>query len=190
MPVPSAILMAKSLVYFLESDLCLDSRSPLEKEDARQFLIRREILRAVASHTSPDIYHLEFDSLAFLLFLADEIQEGGRPTLKEQLGGDELATWACEQLEFQKDRVRVAMTTTAKLKDKKGKQRVDDRLGKVRRKLRLAVDMPKMRKLQLDLSIKDADGKRKSLVLGKDGSGKFGIRIVDGGSARARRKPK
>ena len=64
----SAILMAKSLVYFLESDLCLDSRSPLGEEDARQFLIRREILRAVAAHTCPDIYHLEFDSLAFLLW--------------------------------------------------------------------------------------------------------------------------
>ncbi len=62
--IVSALLMSRSLVYFLESDFSHDSWKALEREDCRQFLIRREVLRAVASHTCPDIYHLQFDTLS------------------------------------------------------------------------------------------------------------------------------
>ena len=72
----------KNLVYFLESDLDL-SNPFTDPEDARQFYIRREILRAIASHTCTDIYHLHPDSLAFILILADELQMSGRPTFSE-----------------------------------------------------------------------------------------------------------
>lgn len=81
--IVSSLLMSKALVYFLESDLSHDARKPLDKEDARQFLIRREILRAVASHTCPEIYHLKFNTLPFLLYIVDEVQCWGRPTLEE-----------------------------------------------------------------------------------------------------------
>ncbi len=63
--IVSSLLMSRSLVYFLESDFSHDSWKALDYEDCRQFLIRREILRAVASHTCPDIYHLQFDTLSF-----------------------------------------------------------------------------------------------------------------------------
>ena len=55
--IVSAMLISKALVYFLESDYSHDKTSPLNNRDARQFLIRREILRAVSSHTCLDIYH-------------------------------------------------------------------------------------------------------------------------------------
>lgn len=78
----SCILLMKNLVYFLESDLDL-SNPFTDQEDARQFYIRREILRAIASHTCTDIYHLHPNSLAFILILADELQISGRPTFSE-----------------------------------------------------------------------------------------------------------
>lgn len=81
--IVSSLLMSKALVYFLESDLSHDARKPLDSEDARQFLIRREILRAVSSHTCPEIYHLQFNTLPFLLYIVDEVQCWGRPTLEE-----------------------------------------------------------------------------------------------------------
>ena len=81
----SCILLMKNLVYFLESDL--DLGSPFDAEDARQFYIRREILRAIACHTCTDIYHLQPNSLAFILILADELQVWGRPTFQEIKSG-------------------------------------------------------------------------------------------------------
>lgn len=78
----SCILLMKNLVYFLESDLDL-SNPFTDPGDARQFYIRREILRAIASHTCTDIYHLHPNSLAFILILADELQISGRPTFSE-----------------------------------------------------------------------------------------------------------
>lgn len=80
--IVSCILLMKNLVYFLESDLDL-SNPFTDQEDARQFYIRREILRAIASHTCTDIYHLHPNSLAFILILADELQIWGRLTFSE-----------------------------------------------------------------------------------------------------------
>lgn len=81
----SALLISRCLVYFLESDLSTDD-SALCATDARQFLIRREVLRAIASHTCPDVYHLRFNTLPFLLCVVDELDEGQRPTWEEQRG--------------------------------------------------------------------------------------------------------
>jgi len=88
----SCILLMKNLVYFLESDLDL-SRPFTDNEDARQFYIRREILRSIASHTCTDIYHLYPNSLAFILILADELQVWKRPTFYalKASGGQELS---------------------------------------------------------------------------------------------------
>lgn len=81
--IVSSFLVSKALVYFLESDFSHDGRKPLDEEDTRQFLIRREILRAIAAHTCPEIYHLQYNTLSFLLYMVDEIQCWGRPTLEE-----------------------------------------------------------------------------------------------------------
>ena len=79
----SCIVLMKNLVYFLESDYLMDSIKPLEPRDARHFLIRRVILRAIASHACDEIYHLRVTNFPFLLLIFDEMQEWGRPRLVE-----------------------------------------------------------------------------------------------------------
>lgn len=76
----SAFIVFKNLVYFLETDYVFENEYKLCSEDARQFTIRREILRAMAGHTCPEIYHFQSGTLAFFLLLVDEMQFWGRPT--------------------------------------------------------------------------------------------------------------
>ena len=78
----SGLLLFKNLTYFLETDYHL-GENELSEEDLRQFFIRKEILRAIAIHTCPKIYHLRFDKLSFLLILCDELQEWNRPTFDD-----------------------------------------------------------------------------------------------------------
>lgn len=80
--VETCILLAKTLVYFLEMDCSLDKMKMMDTLDARQFLIRQRILRAIASHNCDYIYHLKLD-LSFLLRIIDEMQEWGRPKLSD-----------------------------------------------------------------------------------------------------------
>ena len=82
----SCVVLMKNLIYFLESDFDLSNPFP-KYEDARQFYIRREILRAIACHTCTDIYHLYPNTLSFILILADELQTWGRPTFAELKSG-------------------------------------------------------------------------------------------------------
>jgi len=79
--VLSSILLMKDLVYFKESDYAFDNYKPLSEEDLRQFLIRKNILRSIASHNCPDIYYLTGTNFSFLLKAFDEMQEWGRPRL-------------------------------------------------------------------------------------------------------------
>ncbi len=79
----SGLLLFKSLTYFLETDFYQDDNKELSNEDLRQFFIRKEILRSIAGHTCPKIYHLSLDNLAFLLILCDELQEWNRPNFDD-----------------------------------------------------------------------------------------------------------
>lgn len=79
--VISSVILMKSLVYFKESDYLLDHVQPLDYKDARQFLIRREILRTIASHSCDDIYYLDTQNFPFILKLCDEMQDWDRPRL-------------------------------------------------------------------------------------------------------------
>ncbi|MBD3228696.1 MAG: hypothetical protein GF329_10975 [Candidatus Lokiarchaeota archaeon] len=81
----SCILLMKNLVYFKESDYKLSYNEYIQSEDARQFLIRREILRSIASHECNDIYHIYTNNFSFLLIICDEIQEWGRPIGKNRI---------------------------------------------------------------------------------------------------------
>ena len=78
----SAILLFK-LQYFKESDFNLEQDYEYKAEDARQFYIRREILRAIASHTCFDIYNIKVTTFSSLLYLCDEIQNWGRKNWHE-----------------------------------------------------------------------------------------------------------
>lgn len=79
----SAIIIYKLLKYFLESDFSINEDYKFEDEEARQFYMRREILRAIASHTCHDVYHLDMLNFAFLLIMADDAQEWGRKRISE-----------------------------------------------------------------------------------------------------------
>lgn len=74
----SAVIIYKMLLYFLESDFNLNDDYIYNSEDARQFYIRREILRSISSHTCSDIYNVKNTTFSSLLFICDEMQEWGR----------------------------------------------------------------------------------------------------------------
>lgn len=74
----SSLLLFKNLTYFLETDYFIQDEA-LSPEDARQFYIRKEILRSIAGHTCPKMYHINLNTLSFLLILCDELQEWNRP---------------------------------------------------------------------------------------------------------------
>ncbi|MGA3058872.1 MAG: hypothetical protein ABSD92_00730 [Candidatus Bathyarchaeia archaeon] len=90
--VMSSIILMKELVFFKESDYKMDQTKSLVEEDARQFMIRREILRSVASHSCDDIYYLKINNFPFLLTVCDEMQEWGRPRLVDVLKRGESST--------------------------------------------------------------------------------------------------
>lgn len=90
--VMSSIILMKDLVYFKESDYKLDQSKYLDAEDARQFMIRREMLRAIAAHSCDDIYHLTIKNFPFLLTVCDEMQEWGRPRLVDVFKRGETST--------------------------------------------------------------------------------------------------
>lgn len=81
--VLSALIIYKMLTFFLESDFSINEDYKFNDKDVRQFYIRREILRAIASHTCHDIYQLNIFSFSFLLILCDDAQEWGRKSIAD-----------------------------------------------------------------------------------------------------------
>lgn len=81
--VISALIIYKLLVYFLESDYSINEDYYFGDEDRRQFYIRRDILRAIASHTCHDIYQQDAYNFSFLLIMCDDAQEWGRKNISE-----------------------------------------------------------------------------------------------------------
>lgn len=79
----SALIIYKILLYFLESDYSLNEDYMFDYEDSRQFYIRREILRSMASHTCKDIYQNDALSFSFLLIICDDAQEWGRKNISQ-----------------------------------------------------------------------------------------------------------
>lgn len=78
----SSIILYKMLLYFIESDINLNDDYKFKGEDVKQFYVRREILRAIASHTSKDIYNIKVSTFSCLLMICDELQEWGRKSWK------------------------------------------------------------------------------------------------------------
>lgn len=85
--VISSIIIYKKLNYFKETDNNSDANYVFQEEDARQFYMRRDILRAMASHTCQDIYHIDVATFPMLLFVCDELQEWGRKSWKSMYKG-------------------------------------------------------------------------------------------------------
>ncbi|PUE67168.1 hypothetical protein [Arcobacter lacus] len=74
----SSIILYKILLYFMESEFSTNVNYKFTYMDAIQYLIRREILRAISSHTTKDIYYLNANTFSFLLTFCDDLQEWGR----------------------------------------------------------------------------------------------------------------
>lgn len=83
----SAIIIYKMLIYFIEADNNPDANYVFDNEDARQFYIRRDILRAISSHTCENIYHIDVATFPMILFVCDELQEWGRKSWKSMYRG-------------------------------------------------------------------------------------------------------
>jgi hypothetical protein len=88
----SAIVLSKTLVYFIEAEFGVNEDYYFKKDDYKQFYVKREILRAIAFHTCTDIYHMSASSLSFLLILSDEVQNWDRRSWNELYEGIENAT--------------------------------------------------------------------------------------------------
>ena len=83
----SAIIIYKMLIYFIETDNNPDANYVFHNEDARQFYIRRDILRAITSHTCQNVYHIDVPTFPMLLFVCDELQEWGRKSWRNMYSG-------------------------------------------------------------------------------------------------------
>lgn len=167
--IVSAILLSRSLVYLLESDLARDTARFMKMEDARQFLIRREILRSIASHTCRDIYHLQFNTLSFLLYIVDEIQCWGRPTLEElQLGIPNISEGTAIINAFEPHKIDIVIKIAEKW-DEKQKVQARRQLDKLHRILRLAVGTQKLaaHNNYLNFTVLSQDGNGVHLLLEK-----------------------
>lgn len=81
--VISSLIIYKLLLFFLESDYSINEDYMFCYEDTRQFYIRREILRSIASHTCHDIYQMDIFKFSFLLIICDDAQEWGRKSISE-----------------------------------------------------------------------------------------------------------
>lgn len=106
----STIIIYKMLLYFLESDFNLNDDYIYKKEDARQFYIRREILRAIAAHTCPDAYNIHLTTFSSLLFLCDEFQEWGRRTWNELYTGLKEDSISLQIEKFSRDEANIQET--------------------------------------------------------------------------------
>ena len=79
----SAIIIYKLLLYFLESDFTINEDYTFKQNDVKQFYIRRDILRAIASHTCSDVYQMNQNTFSFLLIICDDAQTWGRKAISE-----------------------------------------------------------------------------------------------------------
>lgn len=79
----SSLILYKLLMYFKESEFAMNEDYTLDIEGARQFYIRRELLRAISAHTCTDIYHMSSFSLSFLLHVCDDMQSWDRKNFRD-----------------------------------------------------------------------------------------------------------
>lgn len=121
--IMSSIIIYKMLNYFKETDNNTNPNYVFQEEDARQFYIRRDILRAMASHTCRDIYHIDVATFPMLLFVCDELQEWGRKSWKNLYKGTSnntvdltLKEYNCNEIVFE-EKINMEKSMTAQLVD-------------------------------------------------------------------------
>jgi hypothetical protein len=138
----SSLLLYKSLTYFLETDFFI-ANEDLEDEDLRQFFIRKEILRSIACHTCPKIYHLNLNTLSFLLILCDELQEWNRPKFDEMRYHSQGKEPVVELKEFEmkeKQNIHILFKYSIEFSESDRKYLIDNRFKTILYLLRSAKD--------------------------------------------------
>ncbi len=164
--IMSCILLMKNLVFFKETDYQLlfkngtattidsEQRKLIYSEDARQYIIRREILRSIASHDNEDIYHVKMNNFPFLLIICDEIQEWSRPASIRRLYyiADEENKEEIEIISFTKKKIVISITLN--LFDKDFEDYSEKKFKRFIRLLRSAVDSNR-RGFDFEFSIKN-----------------------------------
>jgi len=138
----SSLLLFKNFTYFLESDYYISGDNLLE-EDLRQFYIRKEILRSIAGHTCPKIYHLSLNTLSFLLILCDELQEWNRPKFDDLIKRESSKEPGVEIREFiltPNQKIHIRLTYDFEIQTTKTKYLVDNRFRFIHCILRSAKD--------------------------------------------------
>jgi len=108
--VLSGLLIFKKLTYFLETDYS-DRNESLSCEDLRQFYIRKEMLRSICGHTCPKIYHIDLNTLSFLLIFCDELQEWDRPRFNDLLKRKDSNNQKIEIREFSTEKIEANEVT-------------------------------------------------------------------------------
>lgn len=108
--IVSAIILYKTLVYFLESDYSIEEDYSFYKEDVRQFYARREVLRAMAAHTCDEIYHMKVANISFILRLADDLQEWDRRRFIDFYREKSDSKDDCKVESFSEDKIHIVET--------------------------------------------------------------------------------
>ena len=140
----SCVLLMKNLVFFKETDFKKKIISKDNDKDylinAKQYLLRRVILRAIASHDCLDIYHINADNFPFLLIICDEIQEWNRPFSKRRIffGWESNKNAVIQINSFSNKNIELSMKID--LTPKEMKKYAEDKIRRFIRLLRSAVD--------------------------------------------------
>jgi hypothetical protein len=157
----SCIVNMRNLVFFLESDYSLDFNKPLDDDEAKQFLIRSNILRAIASHDCDEIYYLTLPQFPFLLTLFDEMQEWDRPRLKDAFRKSPKSSLRVIKFNQKEVEFEIKFTFTDSHSTEEEKRMEEDIKGyferkskKIKKILRSAVD-GKRRNLTLSFNVVD-----------------------------------
>lgn len=105
----SSIIIFKMLLYFLKIDFYLNDDYVYDLEHAQRLYIRRDILRAMASHSCYDIYFANINTIPFLLFICDELSEWDRKTCHEHYIGIDENTVKLTINDFKNDLIDVSV---------------------------------------------------------------------------------
>jgi hypothetical protein len=127
--------------------------------------MRREILRAIAFHSCPEVYHVQFDTLAFVLYILDEIQEWGRPTLDE-LQTREQKRVTSTVVEFKPKHISVALKYKRRW-TRKDLPDLENKLNQLHKRVRLGADTYVSEDQHLEFRMEDSAGKKAYFLLNK-----------------------
>ena len=118
-----------------------------------------------SSNTLP-IFIPKFTTFSFLLFIVDELQCWGRPTLDELQNKSEIRQSTAHVKEFTRTRINIQIDTDDENWDEGQRKGVASQINRLHRMLRLAVDTPTLApELYLKFSIVNKNEKKGEFLL-------------------------